>query len=146
MRYRLPPALLQETFAYFRRCGGGRRECQALWISAWREPGLLTAVIHPLHAAHRAGFRVDDAWLNAFWQELAAAENGVRFQIHTHARRAFHSRTDDDYPIIHQPGFLSLVIPNFAMGEIGFDGAYLAEIGENGRWSEVSISDRIEVV
>jgi hypothetical protein len=47
--------------------------------------------------------------------------------------------------MIHQPGFLSLVVPNLAMGPVGFDGAYLAEIGEDGRWREVAIADRFEL-
>jgi hypothetical protein len=145
MRYRVPATVLKETFDHFRRCGGGRRECQVVWISAWRESALISAAVHPQHAAHGGGFRLDDAWLNDFWQELARKEDGIRVQIHTHPRRAFHSRTDDAYPIIHQPGFLSLVIPDFAMGVVGFERAYLAEIGDDGRWREVAVADRIDV-
>ena len=145
MRYRVPAALLHETFEHFRRCGAGRRECQVVWTSAWREPAVIGGAVHPRHAAHGAGFHVDGAWLNDLWMELARRSEGIRVQIHTHPRRAFHSRTDDAYPMIHQPGFLSLVIPNFAIGAIGLDGAYLAEIGEDGRWREVAVAERIEV-
>ena len=34
-------------------------------------------------------------------------------QIHTHPSDAFHSFVDDNYPISHRIGFLSIVIPNF---------------------------------
>ncbi|MDB5513884.1 MAG: hypothetical protein JWQ17_642 [Tardiphaga sp.] len=37
--------------------------------------------------------------------------------------RHFISKTDDDYPIIHKPGFLSLVIPGFGLGPVGFKDA-----------------------
>ena len=49
---------------------------------------------------------------------------------------------DDEYPIIQiqTPGFLSLVIPNFGLGPVDFDEAYLTEIQPNGRWKEVTIA------
>ena len=82
-------------------------------------------------------------WLNDFWFCLAQANLGVRIQAHTHPGEAFHLPTDDAFPIIHTIGFLSLVIPNFALGPIGFENAYLAEIQEDGCWREVAIAKRI---
>jgi hypothetical protein len=70
---------------------------------------------------------------------------GIRVQVHTHPGPAFHSAVDDTYPIIHTPGFLSLVIPNFALGTVGFDGAFLTEIQPDGRWRQVDISKRLLV-
>ncbi len=142
-RYRVPEAVLRETFAELRRCGAGRRECQVLWTSAWADPAMVTKVIHPVHHACGDGFELDGGWLTAFWRELVAARAGVRVQVHTHPGRAFHSATDDAWPIVHTPGFLSLVIPRFALGEVGFQGAYLAELGSDGRWREVRLADRL---
>jgi len=42
-------------------------------------------------------------------------------------------------------GFLSLVIPDFALGEIGFAGAYLTEIQPDGRWQQVPVEARFSV-
>jgi len=50
------------------------------------------------------------------------------------------------FAIIHTPGFLSLVIPDLALGDIGVDRAFLAERGHDGRWHEVSIAARLTVV
>jgi hypothetical protein len=61
-------------------------------------------------------------------------------QVHTHPKAAFHSLTDDTWPIVHTLGFLSLVVPNFGMGEISFEGAFLAELNANGRFEEVPIN------
>lgn len=77
---------------------------------------------------------------------LAESGMGVRVQVHTHPGAAFHSATDDDFPVIHTLGFLSLVIPNFALGPIGFEGAFLAQRDECGGWREVNISDHLEVI
>src|SRR5260370_111004 len=78
----------------------------------------ITKAVHPEHEAHVGGFVLDDHWLNDFWCSLAQENLGVRIQVHTHPGEAFHSPTDDAYPMIHTVGFLSLVIPNFALGPI----------------------------
>jgi hypothetical protein len=143
--YTLPLLLLKETFAHFRDCGRGRRECQSLWLSPWDTPGTITRVVHPKHRSHVGGYVVDDAWLNAFWVELAEINMGVRVQVHTHPAEAFHSASDDAFPIIHRAGFLSLVIPNFATGPVGFDDAYLTEIQGDGSWKEVPVTSRLRV-
>jgi hypothetical protein len=146
MMYRVPNAVLAETFAHFRRCGAGQRECQVLWVSPWSRPDLITEAVHSRHRALGDGLEVNTDWLNKFWIELGDRDSGIRVQIHTHGGAAFHSETDDDWPIVHTPGFLSLVIPNFGLGEIGLRGAYLAEIDQAGRFQQVRIEDRLVIV
>lgn len=146
MRYRIPAALLVKTFDLLRGCGGGRRECQVLWMSSWSEPANICDVVHPQHLAHSGGFQLASDWISRFWLDLARTGRGIRVQVHTHPHEAFHSRIDDDYPIIHSVGFLSLVIPDFAYGPVGFDRAYLAEIDPEGCWCEVKTSSRLEVI
>jgi hypothetical protein len=146
MRYQLPKALLDETFGHLRACGAGCRECQALWVSPWTSPQRLTAVVHTRHSASAVGFQVDDQWLNGFWRQLADDGLGVRFQIHTHPGAAYHSSTDDAYPLIRAAGFLSLVIPRFAQGKVGFDEAYLTQVQADGGWQEQAIFDTLEII
>jgi len=141
--YRLPRRILEETFAHFRACGRGRRECQVLWVGPWNAPDTITKAIHPQHQAHAGSFVLDDRWLNDFWLSLARERLGVRVQVHTHPGEAFHSPTDDAFPIIHTVGFLSLVIPSFALGPIGFKEAFLTEIKADGRWRQVAIEEKL---
>jgi hypothetical protein len=143
MMYRLKGEMLEDTFKQFRECGCGRHECQVLWLSSWDSLGDITRVVHPRHEAHLGGFVLDDQWLSDFWLELGNANMGIRVQVHTHPAEAFHSPTDDEFPIIHKPGFLSLVIPNFGLGPVGFNEAYLTEIQPDGRWQEVAIPSRL---
>jgi len=98
MRYRIPAALLAETFDVFRQCGGGQRECQLLWTSPWSEPEGIKAVVHPQHRAHAGGFELASDWVNRFWRDLARTGSGIRVQIHTHPHHAFHSSIDDAFP------------------------------------------------
>lgn len=145
MVYRISLEMLEATFEHFRQCGRGRAECQTLWISSWANPEMISRVIHPKHTAHPGGFVVDDAWLNEFWLELGETNCGIRVQVHTHPSEAFHSKSDDEHPVIHKPGFLSLVIPNFALGPIGFKDAYLTEIQPDGGWRQVAIGSHVVV-
>jgi hypothetical protein len=144
--YMLPKPLLAKTFELIRQCGRGRRECQVLWTSAWQSPAFISDVVHPAHSAHVGGFTLESRWISSFWLELAAQSKGVRVQVHTHPSAAFHSSTDDQYPIINTPGFLSLVIPGFGLGAIGFKGAFLAEISPNGDFKQVPISSRLKLL
>lgn len=146
MRYRIPAGLLARTFDFFRRCGGGARECQVVWTSAWAKPEDVCDVVHPRHRSHGGGFELESAWINEFWLELARTGKGIRVQVHTHPFEAFHSGIDDAYPIIHSVGFLSLVIPDYGLGPIGFESAYLAEIDAAGQWREVPVHSRLEII
>ena len=146
MRFRVPRLLLARTFAHFRECGRGRRECQALWTSPWASPETITEVVHGEHQAHAGGFELSSSWLNRFWNELSERDTGIRVQVHTHPFEAFHSPTDDKFPIVHTPGFLSLVIPNFARGPVGFEDAFLAQMQGDGRFREVPIASHLEII
>jgi hypothetical protein len=137
--------MIDETFAILRSCGAGERECMVCWASPWTEPVALTDVIHVQHCATSVIVEVDGPWLNRLWLDLADQGLGVRVQIHTHGGRAFHSKTDDAFPLVHEAGFLSLVIPKFALGAVGFDHAYLTEIQPDGSWRQVAIEERLAI-
>lgn len=141
----LPRRMLEESFAIFRACGAYCRECQVYWVSEWSNPRMLTTVVHPKHKSSMYGLAIDDRWIGDFWNELAEKGHGVRVQIHTHPYEAFHSQTDDEFRLLFDVGFLSLVIPDFAKGQVGFDDAFLTEIQPDGRWQQVPIRSRILV-
>lgn len=146
MPYRIPQALLEQTFREVRTCGGGERECQVLWLSPWRDIDPISEVVHSEHVASGAGFRVDEGWVAELWSDLAQRGLGVRVQVHTHPGRAFHSHTDDEWPLIRSPGFLSLVLPGFGTHDPGFRGAYLAEIDDGGHWRAADIESHLTIV
>lgn len=141
----LPRRMLEESFTIFRACGAYHRECQLYWASPWSECSMLSTVVHPKHGSSYYGLSIDDRWIGEFWNELVERDLGVRVQVHTHPDEAFHSQTDDAFPLLFDVGFLSLVIPDFARGPIGFEDAFLAEIQPDGRWQEVPIASRIIV-
>jgi hypothetical protein len=135
-----------KTIEQFRRCGEGRRECVAYWVALLLTADRIDGVVHPDHSAMPWHYRVDDAWLSAFWGRLARERRTVRAQVHTHGGRAGHSETDDEFPAVHEAGFLSLVLPRFAMGPLDPAAVYVARYERGGGWSRHSLEDTVTEV
>jgi hypothetical protein len=107
----------------------------------WTGPAgdsMVDGVEHPVHERSRFGYMVDDRWLTEFWKKFATLRRSVKTQVHTHPGRAFHSATDDEWPIVSQPGFLSIVIPDFAAGAPSLEQAWVGRLGRDGKWRELS--------
>jgi hypothetical protein len=95
---------------------------------------VVDALEHPIHKRSPFGYEVDHNWLTEFWKRLATFQRSVKVQIHTHPGQAFHSPTDDNWPIVAQAGFLSMVIPDFATGESSLDTAWIGILRGDGTW------------
>lgn len=134
MTLTLAPELLEATFEQLRACGKGRHECVAYWCARATEPDTLHRLVHPVHRAGLGGYTVDSAWVSQFFLDLRARAETVRVQIHTHPGRAGHSSTDDQYALAPAEGFRSVVFPNFAFGDVGWDKSHLVRMGADGEW------------
>jgi len=129
--------LLRETFATVRECGAGRDECVVYWAGPRTDPSLVDRVFHPAHSAAPGYYEIDAGWLNQIWFELHEHRIAIRVQVHTHGGPAFHSTLDDTFPLLQTAGFLSLVLPRFGKGDVGFDGAYLSQLRAGGGWRQL---------
>ena len=144
MPLQLAPVVWPETLDRLRECGRYDTECVVFWTSSLDAPDRIDRVVHPAHTSTPFFYEVDSAWLTRLAVELYAQRRTVRLQVHTHAGRAFHSRTDDENPLITTPAFLSLVVPRFAREPVAHDELYLAELQSDGRWKEVALATRLE--
>jgi proteasome lid subunit RPN8/RPN11 len=133
-----------ETLGHFRNCGQGKAECVAYLVGRIEEEHPVKTV-HPQHASSARFYELDEGWLNDFWIGLARDHERVLIQVHTHAGLAFHSPTDDAWPIVHTAGFLSLVLPGFALDDACLRDAFLAELQPDGTWRQVPVASRISV-
>src|ERR1700735_1595070 len=95
--------LFTETFRILRACGLKELECQVLWMSAQSAPDAIVKVLHSGPVSSAGGLVVDPAWISKLWRDLAQSSLSIRAQVHTHGGRAFHSNTDDAYPIVGTP-------------------------------------------
>lgn len=62
-------------------------------------------------------------------------------QIHSHPNRAYHSETDDKYPIVTKLGGFSIVVPNFAKAPFQLKDWAIFRLQGNQDWREL---DKIE--
>ena len=137
--------VLEETFEHLRACGAGRAECVVYLTGPVEDPAFIDGVVHPRHSASSAGYDLDSAAIADLWRDLADSGRSIRMQVHTHPGAAYHSSRDDALALVHTPGFLSLVIPNFALGAVGLDGAFLARRSDAGTWIAVPVADYLVV-
>jgi hypothetical protein len=138
---RLASDILPKSFSTLRECGRGECECAVYWIGP-SESTAVNGVEHPIHRRSPFGYEIDDRWLTDLWKRLAASKHSVKAQVHTHPGEAFHSTTDDNWPIVSQEGFLSIVIPNFAAGEISLKNAWIGRLSADGTWSRLGSPDQ----
>ena len=78
---------------------------------------------------------------------LYEAQQVIGVQIHSHPRDAYHSGTDDTYPIATLEGSLSIVLPFFGRDGWESNGIAVYRLGQGG-FVELtdSLSDLIEVI
>jgi hypothetical protein len=78
---------------------------------------------------------------------LYEAKQVIGVQVHSHPMEAYHSETDDTYPIATLSGSLSIVLPFF--GRDGFGSSDIAAYRlDRDSWLELDapLSDVVEVV
>lgn len=132
----LGEGLLQRSLSALQSCGRGRQECVVIWLGPRSNPHQVTRVVHPQHTSEKGGYQIDPRWLDELWAELAERDERLVAQVHTHPRQAFHSRTDDRFPIVWKPGLYSLVVPNFAQEPIRQDDWFITQLTEAGTWEQ----------
>ena len=134
---RLAGEIVRESFRVLRTCGRGESECVLYWIGPAFDD-LVDGIEHPAHKRSALGYQIDDNWLTEFWKRLATTKRSIKAQVHTHPKEAFHSATDDRWPIVSQSGFISIVIPDFAAGEPSLDNAWVGRLQPNGEWRQLA--------
>lgn len=125
-RLLVPWRLAEIAQAHLRDVGRDEKEGFALWIG--RREGRVFAVDETL-IPEQQGLRFDtgvcvtvsgeelfriNRYLYATGRQLVA-------QLHSHPTHAYHSETDDTYPIATLAGAFSLVIPDFAVRDFSLD-------------------------
>jgi hypothetical protein len=143
-RVNITEDILRTTFQILRDCGRGHTECAVFW-SGPANNALVDGVEHPIHERSPFGYEVETNWLTDFCKRLGSSNRSVKVQVHSHPTIAFHSTTDDTWPIVSQPGFLSIVIPTFAMGEPSLKGAWIGRLRADGKWRRARSSVEIVV-
>ena len=118
------PETLGETYEHLRNLGSRGLEGVALW--AGRQSGDKFDVLSTI-IPRQTSLRTPDGLMYVVGEDELHRINVFLYhermtlvsQIHSHPQEAFHSPTDDEYPIVATLGGLSIVVPDFARGVTG---------------------------
>ena len=115
----VPAELCDATDGHLREAGLDGNERFVLWSGVVRDDRLLVRTSHcPRQIAYSlAGglcVRVEADELHRLNVWLYENAERLAIQVHSHPTEAFHSDTDDTYPMVTTLGGLSLVVPDFA--------------------------------
>jgi hypothetical protein len=151
---RCPTSAVETTLAHLRVAGRDLKECVVLWLTA--RPVVLGAIVveayRPEQQAAVDRFRISPAAMTALMSHLRTRKLGLAAQVHSHPRRAFHSRADDKWAVVRHEGALSVVVPHFAEGvdiENFLDRIALFSLSADDRWIGIerpSLSQHLEMI
>lgn len=117
----LPKSCAQEAIEALYKAG--TRGVEGVALFAGMREGNTFSITQTIIPRQKAG-AVEDGLIYVVSGEelerigLALYDNGLQLfaQIHSHPGAAYHSETDDAYPIVTVLGGISIVVPNFARG------------------------------
>ncbi len=151
-KFRIEASVIRETEKAIRSAGQDGYESFVLWSGTRHGDTFTVAKVHiPKQTSYKLNVglcvRVDGSELHSLNVWLYEAQQVIGVQVHSHPTDAYHSETDDTYPIATLAGSLSIVLPFF--GRDGWESSDIAayRLGQDG-WVELtgSLSDLIEVI
>ena len=151
-RFRIEASAIRETVEAIRSAGQDGYESFVLWSGTRDDDTFTVAQVHiPEQTSYKLDtglcVRIDGSELHRLNVWLYEAQQVIGVQVHSHPTDAYHSETDDTYPIATLEGSLSIVLPFF--GRDGWESSDIAVYRiEQDEWVELTgaLSDLIEVV
>lgn len=144
-RFAVPSDIVEGTDKHLRVAGQRGAECFVLWSGIVSGATFHVRTMHvPQQTAYRFPegicVRVEGPELHRLnvWLFQHGEQLGV--QVHSHPTDAYHSETDDAYPIVTVRGALSIVVPDFARRGIRGPGIACYRLGVSS-WDEVPTQD-----
>jgi proteasome lid subunit RPN8/RPN11 len=139
----LPLPCLAKAYAHMREKGKFCLEGVALFLG--KEQGDCFQVLEVLIPKQEA-YALEQGLLYAVGGEelhhlnVYLYENKLSLiaQIHSHPGKAYHSDTDDAFPIMTTVGGISIVVPNFASRPITVDSWAVYRLSKQNQWMELS--------
>lgn len=141
-RFVVPTSVVADTEDALRDAGTGGHELFVLWSGAVEEDRFRAQTMHvPKQTSYRYKrgllVRVEGDALHELNKWLYEEGQVLAVQVHAHPRKAFHSDTDDTFPIVTARGGLSIVAADFCRdGLLSKQTAYFRLL--DGEWQEQS--------
>ncbi len=143
----MPHKCLVEAYNHMREAGKRRLEGVALF--AGKEEGT-TFKIETTIVPEQQAMSLEDGLLYAVDGEelhrinvwLYENKMSLMAQIHSHPSRAYHSSTDDAYPIVATVGGISIVVPDFASRAIDIATWAVFRLSQTKGWVELNATEK----
>ena len=134
--YFVNESVLQATHSHLQREGRNFHEGLVYWIGWYSEEScIVTSVLVPRSVSRYGGVTVSTEEMARINNALRQADLLLVAQIHTHPGDHGHSAGDDGNAVSSLPGFLSIVVPNFAQAEdLVLSESYVHRYQGAGRW------------
>lgn len=139
----IPGEVVAATELSLRTAGRRGHESFALWTGTISAPGVLRVehLFVPRQTAHRSEdgvcVTVSSEELDRLNRWLYAERQVLAVQLHTHPGLAYHSDTDNAYPIVTTLGGLSVVLANFGRSSFGSERTATYRLGAEG-WKRLA--------
>lgn len=140
----IPQYILRETEEYLRKHGLRGHEGMVLWsgIRLEKHTAIIKNCIHPQQYSTPISFDVplyESQRINIL---LEQRKEVIISQVHTHPGGAFHSHTDDNFPVTFIIGLFSIVVPDFCKS--GLRNLLQCSTWEHiglGKWKELKFNE-----
>ena len=140
-KFVVPNGIADGTDAQLREAGSIGTERFVLWSGTVEQSAFFVRTMHvPRQTAYQLPdglcVRVEGDELHRLNVWLFENQQRLAVQVHAHPTDAYHSETDDTYPIVTTRGGLSLVVPDFCRYGIRGARTALYRLGISA-WEEV---------
>jgi hypothetical protein len=138
----VPAAAVAATHAHLAAMGDYECEGFALWVGTHDQAAfhVVEAIIPAQRALKSVGgvcITIDSDELFRLNQYLYERGFKIIAQIHSHPADAYHSETDDTYPVATTVGALSLVVPDFARQDFQLSRCAVFRLIPGSGWCEL---------
>lgn len=144
--------VLPQTHTWLREAGKKQNESFILWAGNFKSPSsfVVTTAIFPEQIAFRSnngvGVYVSGDELYKINKWLYDNGKSLISQVHSHPTEAYHSDTDDNFPLVTAKGQFSIVVPNFARAPLtNLLGCAVYRLDYNNHWSHL-ISNQVNSI
>jgi hypothetical protein len=150
-RIMVPRNMIEESHDHLRRVGRARFEGFALWAGVLvGEVFSVREAVIPLQKGIKAEsgvcVRVESEELHRINVWLYEHGYTLIAQLHSHPTEAYHSETDDTYPIVTTVGGVSIVVPNFAQHTFDLKACAVYRLMSGDGWAELSSGETSSLI
>jgi hypothetical protein len=147
----MPVRYISEAYAHLREKGKQRLEGLSLFAGTMEgDRFCVTENIIPDYTSLALGdgllYCVDEEELHRINVYLFSRNLRMIDQMHSHPARAYHSETDDAFPIISTVGGVSIVVPDFAVHDPEIDSWAVYRLYAENQWKELNRNQKLELI